>query len=173
MPTTEGIMVVDQHRAHICVLYEQYMDSISEHRQVSQGMLFPEVVQFDRQELIVLEDIMSDLDYIGFDLANLGGGSFSINGIPTGLDGVNPISLLHELVAAAKETGCNVQEKVHHAIALTMARTTAIVNGQVLSDDEMHVLLEQLFALPTSKYTPDGLHVYTVIAKADIDKNFR
>lgn len=173
MSAAEGIMVVDQHRAHICVLYTQYMDSISEHRQVSQGMLFPEVVQFDRQELIVLEDIMSDLEYIGFDLANLGGGSYSINGIPSGLDGVNPISLLHELVAAAKETGCSVQEKVHHAIALTMARTTAMVYGQVLSDDEMHVLLEQLFSLPASKYTPDGLHVYTVIACADIDKSFR
>ena len=136
-------------------------------------MLFPEVIQFDRQELIVLEDIMQDLEYIGFDLTNLGGGSYSINGIPSGLDGVNPMSLLHDLIAAAKETGCNIQEKVRHAIALTMARATAIVYGQVLSDDEMCVLLEQLFTLSSPKYTPNGLHVYTVIDNADIDKNFK
>ena len=54
-----------------------------------------------------------------------------------------------------------------------MARTTAIVYGQVLSDDEMRVLLEQLFTLPSPKYTPNGQHVYNVIANADIDKNFK
>ena len=111
-PSPEGLMVVDQHRAHVCVLFNQYIDNLSKQRRLSQGMLFPEVIQFDRQELIVLEDIMSDLVYIGFDLTNLGGGSYSINGIPSGLDGVNPMVLLHDLVAAAKETGCNVQEKV-------------------------------------------------------------
>lgn len=172
-PSPEGLMVVDQHRAHVCVLFNQYIDNLSKQRRLSQGMLFPEVIQFDRQELIVLEDIMSDLVYIGFDLTNLGGGSYSINGIPSGLDGVNPMVLLHDLVAAAKETGCNVQEKVHNAIALTMAHATAIVYGQVLSEDEMHVLLEQLFTLPSSKYTPDGKYVYTVIAYPDIEKSFK
>lgn len=173
MPVTEGIMVIDQHRAHISVLYQQYLESLSQQQRVSQGMLFPEVIQFDRQELIVLEDIMQELEYIGFELTNLGGGSYSINGIPSGLDGVNPMTLLHDLIAAAKETGCNIQEKVHHAIAFTMARTTAIVYGQVLSDDEMRVLIEQLFTLPSPKYTPNGQHVYNVIANADIDKNFK
>lgn len=173
MPTTDGIMVVDQHRAHVCVLYDQYMDSLSQQHRISQGMLFPEVIQFDRQELIVLEDIMQDLECIGFELTNLGGGSYSINGIPSGLDGVNPMSLLHDLVAAAMETGCSIQERVHNAIALTMARATAIVYGQVLSDDEMRVLLEQLFTLSTPRLTPNGLSVYTIIAKADIDKNFK
>lgn len=173
MPMTDGLMVVDQHRAHLCVLFEQYMDSLFQQQHVSQGMLFPEIIQFDRQELIVLEDIMPDLEHIGFELTNLGGGSYSVNGIPSGLDGVNPMSLLHDLVAAAKDTGCSVQEKVHHAIALTMARATAIVYGQVLCDDEMHVLLEQLFTLSSSKYTPNGQLVYTIIANVDIDKNFK
>jgi len=173
MPVNEGIMVIDQHRAHISVLYEQYRDSLFQQSHVSQGMLFPEVVQFDRQELLVVEDIMSDLEYIGFELTNLGGGSYSINGIPSGIDGVNPINLLHDLVNSVKETGCSVQEKIHHAIALTMARTTAIVYGQVLSDDEMRVLLEQLFSLTTPKYTPNGQVVYTIIANSDIDKYFK
>ena len=173
MPVSEGIMAIDQHRAHISVLYEQYRDNLFQQSQVSQGMLFPEVVQFDRQELLVVEDVMSDLEYIGFELTNLGGGSYSINGIPSGLDGVNPVNLLHDLVNSVKETGCSIQEKVHHAIALTMARATAIVYGQVLSDDEMRVLLEQLFSLTTPKYTPNGQVVYTIIANSDIDKCFR
>ena len=173
MPVKSGLMVVDQHRAHICVLYDQYMQSLFQQKAVSQGTLFPEIIQFSRDEAITVEDIHDDLEYIGFELTNLGGGSYSITGVPSGLDGVNPITLLHDLVYAAVETGGGVREKVHNAIALTMAKATAIIYGQVLTDEEVQLLIEQLFALTSSRYTPDGHPVYTIISDAQIEKDFR
>ena len=172
LPVPDGIMLVDQRRAHICVLYEQYMENLFQQQGVSQGMLFPEVVQFTKQESLVLDDIMPDLEYIGFELTNLGGGSYSLTGIPSGIDGVNPVGLLHDLVYSAVETG-SVKDRLHKAIALTMARAVAFVYGQVLSDDEIHILLQQLFLLPAHKYTPDGKLVYTVIPHAETEKLFK
>ena len=75
-------------------------------------------------------------------------------------------------MAVAAESGC-AKDKVHRAIALTMARSVAIVYGQVLTDDEVRLLLQQLFALPSPKYTPDGKLVYALIDQSTFDKNFK
>ena len=173
LPVSSGLMLVDQHRAHVCVLYEQYMESMFQQKGISQGMLFPEIIQFSKQEEMTLDNIMDDLEYIGFELTNLGGGSYSITGIPSGIDGVNPVTLLHDLVLAALETGSSIKDKIHKAIALTMAKNAAIVYGQVLSDDEINVLLDQLFSLANSRYTPNGHPVYSIIENSVIDRPFK
>lgn len=173
MPVSSGLMAIDQHRAHVCVLYEQYMDGLFQQKGVSQGMLFPELVQFSKQEELTLAGIMDDLEYIGFELTSLGGGSYSVTGVPSGIDGVNPVTLLHDLVCAAMETGSGIKDKIHKAIAATMARSAALVYGQALSDDEINVLLDQLFSLSNSRYTPSGQLVYAVIDDTVIDKLFK
>ncbi len=173
MPVSSGLMAIDQHRAHVCVLYEQYMDGLFQQKGVSQGMLFPELVQFSKQEELTLAGIMDDLEYIGFELTSLGGGSYSVTGVPSGIDGVNPVTLLHDLVYAAMETGSGIKDKIHKAIAATMARSAALVYGQALSDDEINVLLDQLFSLSNSRYTPSGQLVYAVIDDTVIDKLFK
>lgn len=172
LPTASGLIVVDQHRAHVCVLFEQYLQTLFQQQGVSQGLLFPEVVQFTKQETIILEDIMSDLECIGFELTSLGGGSYSLTGIPSGIDGIDPQRLLHDLIARASESGC-AKDLVHRTIALGMAKAVAIVYGQVLTDDEVRLLLQQLFSLPSSKYTPDGKLVYAVVDDSVFEKSFK
>ena len=43
-----GLMIIDQQRAHIRILYDKYIDQISRRQGVSQGMLFPDIVQFPK-----------------------------------------------------------------------------------------------------------------------------
>ena len=38
-----GLMIIDQQRAHIRILYDKYIDQISRRQGVSQGMLFPDI----------------------------------------------------------------------------------------------------------------------------------
>lgn len=171
-PVKSGIMIVDQHRAHSRILFEKYMKSIKEQRRASQRELFPDLVEFTKTEIVVLETIITDLEYIGFELTNLGGGSYSINGVPSGLDGCNPVKLLHDLVCSAMENTQGIKEKVQESIALTMANSTSIVYGQALSNVEMEQILHDLFIISSSMRTPDGKIVFTVINTATIDKEF-
>ena len=83
-----GLMLIDQHRAHIRVLFDRYMIQIQQKQGVSQGVLFPEILQLPASEATVLQSIMEDLSAVGFDLSNLGGGSYAINGIPSGIEGL-------------------------------------------------------------------------------------
>lgn len=65
-------MIIDQQRAHIRVLYDRYLSQIENRKGASQGMLFPDIVQFPVSEIPVLESIMEDLNYLGFELTDLG-----------------------------------------------------------------------------------------------------
>ena len=89
-----GLMLIDQHRAHIRVLFDRYMAQISRKQGVSQGMLFPEMLQLPPSEVAVLESINDELTALGFDVTNLGGGSFAINAIPEGVEGLNTVELI-------------------------------------------------------------------------------
>lgn len=168
-----GLMLIDQHRAHICVLFERYMNQIREKRGVSQGVLFPEIVQLPASEAAVLESIMDDFSAVGFELTPLGGGSYAINGIPSGIEGLNPVELVRSMVHTAIEKGNDVKEEVHTILALTLARAAAIVYGQVLNNDEMANLVDNLFACPTPNYTPDGRTVLSTLKEEDIEKLFK
>lgn len=168
-----GLMIIDQQRAHVRILYDQYMEQIAARKAASQGMLFPDMVHFSASELPVLESIMDDLSALGFDLSNLGGGSFAINGVPAGIEGLNPEQLVTNMVHTAIEKGCKVKEEVQSMLALSLAKAAAIVPGQVLTNDEMNGLIEGLFSVSTPNYTPDGKTVLAVVKEDEIEKLFK
>ena len=168
-----GLMLIDQHRAHIRVLFDRYMVQIQQKQGVSQGVLFPEILQLPASEAAVLQSIMDDLSAVGFDLSDLGGGSYAINGIPSGIEGLNPVELVRNMLHTAMEKGNDVKEEIQNILALTLARAAAIVYGQVLSNEEMVSLVDNLFACPSPNYTPDGKTVLTTIKEEDIERLFK
>ena len=105
------------------------------------------MIQLPVSEAAVLESLSDDLAAVGFDLSPLGGGSYAINGIPSGIEGLNPVELVRNMVHTAMEKGSDVKEEVRTILALTLARAAAIVYGQVLSNDEMSNLVDSLFCL--------------------------
>ncbi len=147
-----GLMLMDQHRAHIRVFFDRYMRTDPTETGVSQGVLFPEILQLPASEAAVLQTFMDDLSAVGFDLSNLGGGSYAINGIPSGIEGLNPVELVRNMLHTAMEKGSDVKE-IQSILALTLARAAAIVYGQVLSNEEMVSLVDNLFACPSPNYT--------------------
>lgn len=168
-----GLMIIDQQRAHIRILYDQYLEQITRRQGASQGMLFPDIVQFPVSEVPVLQEIMEDLSYLGFELTDLGGGSYAINGIPSGISGLNPVELIQSMVHTAMEKGGKVKEEVQSNLALTLAKAAAIVPGQVLTNEEMNGLVDGLFAVATPNYTPDGKTVLSVLQEDELEKLFR
>ena len=168
-----GLMMIDQHRAHVRVLFNQYLEQIKNRQGVAQGVLFPEILELPASEAVVLQEISDDLSAIGFELTNLGGGSYAINGVPSGIEGLSPVQLVRNMVHTAMEKGSDVKEEVQNTLALTLAKASAIVYGQVLGNDEMTKLVDSLFACATPNYTPDGKTVLSVLKEEDIEKLFK
>jgi DNA mismatch repair protein MutL len=121
----------------------------------------------------MLQSIMEDLTNLGFDLGDLGNGCYAINAIPSGTEGLAPAQLIHNMIHAAIEEGNDVKEEIQSLLALTLARASAIVYGQVLSNEEMVNLVDTLFACQTPNYTPDGQTVLVTTKEEEIEKLFK
>ena len=168
-----GLMIIDQHRAHVRILFDRYITQITNRQGEGQRVLFPEIIQLPASEVVVLEGIMDDLSAVGFELTNLGGGSFAVNSIPSGVEGLDPVQLVRNMVHTAMEKGNDVKEEIQNVLALTLAKAAAIVYGQVLTPDEITGLVDNLFACETPNYTPDGSVVISTIKDDDINKLFK
>ena len=167
-----GLMIIDQHRAHIRILFEKYQRQLAARKSHSQKLLFPETVQLTAQEAVTLEHILGEMTAMGFDLSPLGDNTFSVNAIPEGLEGIDVGSLVRDMVVGAQERGTSAVQEINDSLALSMARAAAIPYGQVLSNDEMENLINQLFLCQNAKYTPDGKSVLSIFKQKDIEQLF-
>ena len=167
-----GLMIINQHRAHVRILYEAYLRQLSEHKVHSQKVLFPEMVQFSVSDSAILEHILPEMTEMGFQLDNLGGGCYAVNGVPAGIEGLNAVTLITDMVAAAIESGTHVKEEIDHVLALSLARNAAIPQGQVLSNSEMESIVNELFACSNVNYTPSGTPIIAIMQQHDIEHLF-
>ena len=167
-----GLMLIDQHRAHVRILFDRYLKQLSEQAAASQGMLFPEMLELSVAQASVMEALLDDFLHLGFDISNMGGGSFAIQGVPEGIAGLNPTRLVVDMLASAMEKGSVAKEEVHRGMALTMARSSALVVGEVLSLAEMSALVNELFATEVPGYTPDGKKTFVALEDSNIDEMF-
>ena len=170
--TNSGLMIIDQHRAHVRILYDRYIGQMSKQENVSQGLLFPELLTLPPSDAHVLEQIMDDLHHLGFDVTPIGGGSFSINGLPSGVEGLSPQALLQSMVASACDGGKFDISAYRHRIALSLAKSAAIVAGQVLNQDEMDILMSDLLKSSNPSLTPDGKTIIVLLKQESIQKMF-
>ena len=182
-----GLMIIDQHRADVRIRYERYLKvQSSKLKAQSQKLLFPESVRFSPAECVILQQILPSLTAIGFDLSDLGGNTFAINGIPAGLEGIDPVTLLQQIVADAQDdSSCDDSEglaskssvncqlsTVNSKVALSLAQSVAVPYGQVLSNDEMEQLVNELFACSNVNYTPNGKPILSILPQTDIERLF-
>ncbi|MDR1372166.1 MAG: DNA mismatch repair endonuclease MutL [Dysgonamonadaceae bacterium] len=168
-----GLCIIEQRRAHIRILFDDYMQRIIQKQGISQGILFPEIINFTPKEATVLPVLLDELAYIGFDLSDLGNNSFSINGIPSGMEGIDPVETLRNMLEKVIETGCEVKEEIYEALALALAHKAAIPSGKILSEDEAASLTARLFSSSSPNYTPDGKSIVYILPDDDLDKKFK
>lgn len=164
-----GLMIIDQHRAHVRILFEKYLGILNSHQGASQKVLFPEVFQLSASEQVVLKKVWDELVYLGFEITDMGNGNYAIVSVPSDAVGTNVVSLMHDMLSTAEETGTSVKEEVNKMVALTLARNTAIPQGQVLNNDEMDTLVNGLFVCSNQKYTPDGKNILCILKQQEIE----
>lgn len=170
----QGLLLIDQHRAHVRILYDEYLERLAKSDIISQSVMFPEAMQVDESQQSVLVGIMEELKRLGFRIEHEGDTMWRITAIPTLIVNNDPrdvvLRMLDSISTDSVNYGSdgNVGSSLNERMALIMARSAAIRRGQHLSDTEMESIVSRLFALPEPSLTPDGNPVYTTFDEAAI-----
>ena len=171
-PAKSGLMVIDQHRAHVRILFDRYISRIHSGAMSSQTILFPEVLHLSAAQSEALKELLPEMEKMGFALAPLSGNDWSVNAIPAGLDGVDASAMVQQIIESVDHGGMPVKKRILEHLALTVARSAAIPVGRTLMQEEMDILVADLLRLPEPNYTPDGKTIITVIPMDQITKLF-
>ncbi|MGI6074639.1 MAG: DNA mismatch repair endonuclease MutL, partial [Fermentimonas sp.] len=165
-----GLMVIDQHRAHVRILFDKYLSQIKDKKGTSQRVVFPEIIELSASDSVVLPTIEDDLEALGFEISDLGNYSYAIQGVPVDIEGLDVVEVIHSMISSCRENGSDVKSEIQESIANSYAKITAIPYGKILSREEMLSLVSQLFSLQSPSYTPDGKKVMSILYDSDIDK---
>lgn len=168
-----GLMLIDQHRAHMRVLFDRYLRSLDEQGTASQGLLFPQPLVLSPSEDAELIGLLPTLTSLGFDLRKEDGeDTYNIYGVPAGTEGLDPENLLRGILDEACSGNEQAADTINHRLALALARRAALPVGQELSTDEMSALCAQLFAGTSPNYAPDGTPILVVLEDTRIVRFF-
>ena len=171
-PSREGLSVIDQHRAHVRILYDDYLSLAQNGGFSTQRLIFPDIIQLSTTQTVILESINEQLCSLGFDISYLGDNTWSVNGLPSTLNNANTTDLISKMIEMVETSGENIETELISNIALSMARASAIKPGQTLSNEEIEQLLGNLFRLTTPNFTPDGKTIIATLPLTDITKLF-
>lgn len=165
----EGLIIIDQHRAHLRILFEQCLQSVDSLEQLSQRVMFPETITLEPTQQAALAGVENDLSRIGFILEYEEEDRWRIVGIPAILKGGRASDIILRVLDSVREDassyGADTPESINiiERMALILARSSAITRGRRLSQEEMENLVSQLFALPDPAFTPSGHRIYTLL----------
>ncbi|MDE5552744.1 MAG: DNA mismatch repair endonuclease MutL [Muribaculaceae bacterium] len=175
-PTREGLMIIDQYRAHVKILYERYFNAAMQRESVAQGVMFPESIELAPELQSVLADVEPELARLGFSLEYVEGDVWHIVTVPASLREVSPGDVVLRLLESVSDTsiffGSDARpvESILQRMSLAMARSAAIRGGRRLSTEDMEEMVAELFALPDPAFTPNGNPVYKLLDESAISR---
>jgi DNA mismatch repair protein MutL len=171
-PVKSGLMFIDQKRAHERILYEQYMRVFSNGQVASQQNLFPQTIQLNSDEYMVLAEIQDQLQALGFEIGNLGNNTMVVNGYPTEVMNSDPIQILRHMLAEYMSRPVNLKEDAKERMALALSTAMAIPYGRPLNMEEMKDIIDRLFACSVPGHTPDGKAIVFIYPSQEVEKRF-
>lgn len=172
----QGLLIIDQHRAHVKILYEEYLARASRQEVVTQRVMFPELITFDTAQQAAFDGIREELQNVGFMLEYESDSTWRITSVPPLPSGTNACDVVLRILDSITDDSVNygnesnVTESLTKRVTLLLARSAAIRGGQKLSVAEMESIVAGLFALPDPSITPNGNPVYVVLDEGRISK---
>lgn len=170
--TGEGLLLIDQQRAHERIMYEHYKKS-AQHPINSQQELFPQTVELSPADMLLLKELNDDLKNLGFDIVPFGKDTIVVQGVPADLSSLNSVEVLNGLLENYKLNNLDIKLDKGENICRALAQNTCIKYGKELQAEEMKLLVEHLFTCEEHAHSPQGKIVYTQINQTDIDKLFK
>ena len=174
VPGISELLIIDQRAAHERIIFESMMKDLSTHNPSIQKLLLPETIQFNVSDHILLQELLPHLQYLGFDMAEFGHGSFIVHGIPAIItELISPQQAIDDVLERFKSGREDVEMKPVEKIAAALAFNLSRKRGDQLTTEEMQRLLDQLMASENPYTSPSGRKTFISIGKEEMFRRFQ
>ena len=167
-----GFLLIHQQNAHERVLYERFTTAVAGKPIATQQSLFPVTIELTPVDVLVLNELLPDLHFLGYQIEAFGKNTFVIQGTPADLEAGNEKTAIEKMLEQYKHFSNDLKYSKREKLLRSLAWQQAVKAGTSLSQSEMKTLLENLFACATPNITPNGKPVYTEFKKNELDKMF-
>ena len=166
-----GLVVIDQHVAHERVLYEECLKAFETKTISSQTLLFPEEIEFARDEYDILLEIFPYLKQIGFKIREGDNSNIIVEATPADISWGDEKRIIKEIIdefISTRKTYSSYKE----ALAASFACKAAVKAGDLMAKDEMVILINRLFSTEHPYYCPHGRPIIIQLSLEELDKRF-
>lgn len=165
-----GLMVIDQQKAIERIEYEKLITAAHHGHGDKQRCLFPQTVHLSPGDATILEELLEELDTLGFEISSLGNGSFMLNSIPVSSQPLPPEGLLESLLENYKNNKPILSSGRQPAVAALVARNIASKFNRALKVQEMQSIVDELFACQAPEVAADGSRIVKMLPIQEIEK---
>ena len=166
-----GLVVIDQHVAHERVLYEECLLAFESKTMSSQTLLFPEEIEFAKDEYDILLEIFPYLKQIGFKIREGDNSRIIVEATPADISWGDEKRIIKEIIdefISTRKTYSSYKE----ALAASFACKAAVKAGDLMANDEMVILINRLFSTEHPYYCPHGRPIIIQLSLDELDKRF-
>jgi DNA mismatch repair protein MutL len=168
-----GLLIVDQQKAYERIIFERISSSAEGQSVTRQRILFPQTLQLSAIDTEVINEIINDLDSLGFEISSMGGGTFVINTVPSKMPSNEIIDFIDGLLEDYKKDRADTTGDQRIKLARIISGNMAVRSEKTLKVEEMQQLIDELFACQVPDVAPDGSKVLKIIQVHEIDKLIR
>ncbi len=167
-----GFILIHQQNAHERILYERFVKAVDGKPIAIQQNLFPITIELAAMDMVIVNELLPELHLLGYHLEPFGNNTFVIQGTPADIAVGNEKTAIEKMLEQFKHFSADLKYNKREKLLRSLALQQAIKAGTSLTQKEMKVLAEDLFACNTPNINPNGKPTYTVFKKNELDKLF-
>jgi len=168
-----GLLIIDQQKAYERIIFEKISSNAEGQAITKQRLLFPQTIQLSSVDSVILNEIAPDLDCLGFEISDMGNGTFVVNTVPSKMPANEFEDFLDGLLEDFKKNKTDSTDDQRVKLARLIAGKMAVKSGKTLKPEEMQQLIDELFTCHIPDVAPDGSKVLKIIQVSEIDKLIR
>ncbi len=166
------LWIIHQQYAHERVLYEKYQKALDGQQLPIQQLLFPVAVEFSVADAALMDELIPDLNRLGFQLEPFGKQTYLIQGTPADLKPGQEKQSIEQMLERFKHFSSEMKLDRREKMLRSLAQQQSIGIGVTLTIEEMRGLVEALFLCQNNQSSPSGKSISRKINAQDFDRFF-
>lgn len=168
-----GMFMIDQHAAQERIKYEYFREKIGDVSNEIQNLLIPLTFHFSKDELMIINQHVEELDKVGVHLEPFGGSDYIVDSYPVWFPAAEAEEIIKDMIEYVLEHKKVNVKKIREEAAIMMSCKKSIKANHYLKNNEMADLVNQLRETEDPFTCPHGRPIIINFSNYELERLFK